>query len=175
MATSHPTFARNDSRHRPWGAMAPGVKENLNWWHIVPVLLIGPRDEVLDAANRGEVWGAASFTAVCIYVRLDLGTNKLWFLEYKLVGSKANGMTKTLKWFDEGGARTRWWTDWLPLHENAGVLMPIQPMYLTRPDSSFDYGRMRLQYRGLQFTENTPGVGGPNLAHIHDGRPPTPG
>ena len=174
MASARPAFAVDDTRQLPFGA-PPGVRENTTWWHIAPVLLIAPPAGDIAAAHRGDMWGSACYTVACIYVRLDLRTNQLWFLEYKSVVSQQHGTTKTLRWFDEDGARARWWSSWHTLLQNAGLVTTIQPMYFARPDSSFDYGPMKVQYRGLAFHQNTPDVGGPPIAHFHDGRPPTPG
>lgn len=175
MTTQRPAFARDDHRTWQWGEAPPGVREQMAWWHIAPVCLITPTVSQLNAANRGDLDGSASFTITGIYVRLHLPSNRLWFLEYKSVCSQRHGVTKTMRWFGEDDARTRWDSHWQKAMENSGGAAMVDTMYLCRPDSSFNYGSMKAQYRGIEFTPNTPNVGGPCIANFHDRLEPVAG
>ena len=171
MASTRAAFAVDDSITGAYGSLAIGIEENLKFWHMVRVLTVAPPQREFDRANDSE----PACTSYAIYERLDFDTHKLWLAEYKLEFSRTHGVTKTLTWFDEEGAKQRYNSHWKPAMAKPGAVIHEGERHAlhVHPDASFNIDKMKLQYTGFDFDTNTRRVGGPTMANLHHGVEPT--
>jgi len=175
MSTARPNFAVDASKTGQFGDFKLGVKEDLSFWHIVPVMHLQPSGEQIEGTNKGWFDGRASLTITKLYARLDPATDKIWFLEYKCVASRADGITKTMKWFHEDEQEARESGEWGRAMERAAAMNMDKDFCFLKPDISLDVGKLKAAWKGVVWSKSTDNVGGPTMEMLHDSAEPIEG